>query len=402
MVIESNWRITWNPSGESPVVLLDYGDEMEAEISGELAALVDISRYDTAPNGRPYGRGNRKRRLEFTRYRYYANPIAAFQAMLAANAADPWKEKQLLRIEPLLGSTYGRAAVLSVTREPVTDRPGFLEKWALRWNRGLTLTGDPFTVIGGWFNDPIVGGGTSSGSITIILDDDDHGLTEGNVVYLSGVTGVRPGYYPVTGVSGRNVTIGAETNNAPRLIVAGVTGGSEAGTVELEFDGTLYLDGMTGGGTYEVLKPGDVAWTEVIPDAFGRQTVPLSPPNSLITYGNPPLGLTNSWQGAENGDVLELDGQQHANPSGGVNPVDESGPTGWTAKLRHNGIQVDEQTIQPSWATAKTWQDSGPADHILASGKTAIFTLHAPGAGTTRRDTGVSNTITGGTIQKTE
>ena len=130
----SAWRITWNPSGATPRVLLDFGDLMDDEIARGIAQAVDVGRFDQAATGRPYGRGNRKRRLEFGRVLKFDTAAESWVAMLAADASDPWGEKQSLQVDSLSGPPkLCTAALPSVTRE-IVSQPfvGYRERHILR------------------------------------------------------------------------------------------------------------------------------------------------------------------------------------------------------------------------------------------------------------------------------
>lgn len=392
---DSGWRITWDPAGETPRVLLDFGDPMDGEIQRDLVQVVDVGRFDQAMQGRPFGRKNRKRRLEFNRLVEFSDGAEAFLAMLDAAADDPWGEKQLARIEPILGgSVFARAALLSFERDFVTQPfPGYSEKYAFRVDSGLTLVGDVLTIIGGWFNDPIEGGGTSSSGITIIVDSDTPDLVPGDVVYVDGVSGVAPGYYQVTNVNGGQVSLDAPTNNRPRIVAGGVTGGSSSGSVNLHYTATIYIDGMQDGATYQYSAPG-VALAPITPGPFGRAEIALADISSQISYSN---WYSGSGPPDASVDPLELNGQNQPKPG---DVVAETGPTSWTVTLFRNGVEIDSQTVSPSWATSKAYSSGGPAIHNPDSGAHATFDLHGPGGGSSRRDPGVSQPITSGTAQK--
>lgn len=397
---DSAWRITWDPAGESPRVLLEFGDPMDDEIARTLAQVVDVGRFDQATNGKPYGRGNRKRRLSLTRTLDFSSASGAWQAMLGAMTSDPWASKALLRIQPRLGgSIFCRAALLGISRRPETQPwPGYSESVALRVDGGLTLSGSPLTVTGGWYNPPVVGGGTASGGITVVIVGTDTGLNPGDVVKVTGATGIRDGAYTVTGVrtSGGNtqVDIDAASKQLPRIDAGDVVGGSASGAVNLAFDGAVYLDGMIDSATYELTTPGG-GTVGVSPDSYGRDEIDLGEILSQIGYnawytgGGPPHASV---------DPLPIDGQSHGYPGG---TATETGPTGWTVALKRNGDEIDSHTVAVSWKSAKTYSAGGPANHTLSSGREVAFSLHGPATtGVARRDTGVPVPITAGTVQK--
>jgi len=406
---ESGWRITWNPAGESSRVLLDFGDLMDGEIQRDLVQVVDVGRFDQATQGRPFGRKNRKRRLEFNRLVEFTNGAEAFLSMLDAASNDPWGEKQLIQIAPILGgSAYGRAALLSFEREFVTQPyPGYVEKYAFRIDSGTTGPGTPaITILEGWFNPPVEGGGTSSGSITVTLPP-DHGIVAGDVVYVSGVSGVTSGYYPVTNVSGNNVTIGAASNGQPVEEFPDVFGtdaldphnpneSPHFGAGAVNFNGTvsLHVSGMTEvGASYQWRSGGD--WNDISPDGFGRAEITFSTRLLRIDHG--------AWYRASySGAVLIIDGETQppqANPPGFQ--VTESRTFLDLFELRKNGVKIDEHRISPNFKTRKLHTYMGPRFHEVATGKTVTATLRADG-GMARLGTGVAEIITSGTVQKAE
>jgi hypothetical protein len=398
---ESPWRITWNPAGATPRVLLEFGDPMDGEIQRDLVQVVDVGRFDQAILGRPYGRKNRKRRLEFNRLVEFASNAEAFVAMLEAAANDPWGEKQLVQIAPMAGgSAYGRAALLSVDRQFVTQPfPGFSERYAFRIDGGSTAPGTPaITIIGGVYNPPIAGGGTTSGSITVNLGS-GHGLVVGDVVYVSGVSGVANGYYPVTGVNGNNVTVAASSSQPGGAdVYPDITGEDGSGIVRLNLTTELRISGLTEvGAAY--------AWK------FANQsTVLLQPITEIDPYGRAVINRTvdadsinyQSWEGALL-NPLPIDGQNHNYTHlGSVYTVSE-----WRTQQRthvelwKNGAKVDEHKVLLNWTTEKHYQAGGPTLHDIPAGKTLVLTLRADG-GTARQSTGFAEAITGGTIQKAD
>ena len=78
----SEWQIAWGATGETPRLLLDRGDTLQNEITRSVVQLTDTGRFIGAKSGRPRGRGNRRRRLEFSCLQEFDSAIEAFQSML--------------------------------------------------------------------------------------------------------------------------------------------------------------------------------------------------------------------------------------------------------------------------------------------------------------------------------
>jgi len=122
MIRLSNWRIVWDAGGTVPRVLLDFGDSMDAEIQIPREMVTDIGRPDFALSGIPISRGNRKRRVEFSRRDEHATGVAAWQAVFNALRSDPWGKKSALSIQPEGGTArLYDAALLSASHRPTTE-----------------------------------------------------------------------------------------------------------------------------------------------------------------------------------------------------------------------------------------------------------------------------------------
>jgi len=398
----STWQLVWNPVGESPRVLLDYDDLMDDEIQRSLSQLTSVLRYDGATAGRPVGRLNKRRRLTLVRQIRVGSPEESWAGVLEGAAADPWNEKQLLKITRLDGAaTYVRAALLNSDRTPVSDGglPCYREQISLRVDSGLVPTGPLLTIINGWFNPPILGGGTSSGGITIVIDGEDTGLEPGDIIHVGGVTGVPDGAYPVSGVStgggSTTVTVTAPTNNHPRD-ETDISGSHRDGTVFWQYTGSkIYIDGCTGPGTWQWRLNGS-SWTSFTPDSFGRFEVPLGIQTAQIGY-NGWWSTVTSEPGETIIDPLPIDGGSHERPAGGSVNESTIGKT-ITVELGNSGTVVDTQDVTLSIMANKAHSIGGAQNHTLS--RSAIsFSLHGNG-GTSRRDTGVSQPITGGNVQK--
>ena len=400
---ESVWRITWDPAGASPRVLLDYGDLMDDEIARSVSQVVDVGRFDQAVNGRPYGRSNRKRRLEFTRELNFPTAVEAWAAMLESATQDPWGDKQVLKIAPLSGgSQFVRAAILNIEREPVTPPfPGYQEHVALRVNGGLTPSGSPLTVTGGWYNPPVVGGGTASGGITIILDGTSTGITTGNVVKVTGITGVADGNYQVTGVStggGKTqVDIDAASNQRPREELTGMHTWASGQLCVANYPLAIHAFGCPVDGSLWQFRIDGTAPQGLSSPVFGVRTANAGAPSTIqfgvwhgSGFSDPPPPLTNP---------LPLDGTS-GYPNRRAAPYDhvtQTGPTSITVELLRDGAVVDTQVISPSWSSEVSYHPSEDATSVV--GPTATITLHGNGE-TDRLDTGIAEQITGGSVQK--
>ena len=397
---DSDWRITWNPAGETPRVLLDFGDPMDGEIQRDLVQVVDVGRFDQATQGRPFGRKNRKRRLEFNRLVEFDSSAEAFLAMIDAAMNDPWGEKSLIQIAPkFAGSIYGRAALLSFERDLVTQpKPGYTEKYAFRIDSGTTgpATGSPITIISGTFNPPIEGGGTASGGITVTVPP-GHGLAEGDIVFVRGVNGVTPGYYPVSGVSGNNVTIDAGSNQTPAPEEWGdVTGGQNSGAVQAVYDAVIHASGMTNvTATYAWKYANESVGSlrTITPDSYGRATITTGGYIARIDYSNWLNGATPVL------NPLLLDGTNKVGLVGQV-VTEGFGPV-LHVELWKNGSKIDEHVVRVKGRANKHYLAGSFSVNTVTTGKTVTLTLLADG-GSTRLATGVSESIESGTVQKAE
>lgn len=118
----SDWQIVWDPAGAGERTLLALDDVLEDEIRLPLSQSADVGRPDFSLTGLPVARGNRKRRLEFTRRADHASVEAAWQAVFVALAADAWGAKKTLRITPRGGSAANfTAALLSSSHRVAPD-----------------------------------------------------------------------------------------------------------------------------------------------------------------------------------------------------------------------------------------------------------------------------------------
>lgn len=194
---ESDWQIRWEPMGDSPEVLLDFGDLMENEIARQLAASVAVGRFDFAPSATVATRMNLKRSLEFSRYIEHASAAEAFEACSAKSLAGPWTKGLISLRHNEGGERLMKAALMSSTHEPDLSGPEPRSLHAYRFRvtpQELVPLGDAVTIIGGWYNPP--------GSGIVINIPSGSGVVPGGTITLpTGIPGVIPGTYPVTGVT---------------------------------------------------------------------------------------------------------------------------------------------------------------------------------------------------------
>ena len=275
---DSSWRITWDPLGISPRVMLDFGNLMEREIALDGSQLSAIGTFDFAVSATPSARGNRRRRLEFGKRVGHDSDTAAWHECALQLAAGPWggSAAGVLELRPREGSALlMRAALLSSSHEPASDH-GIAEsvhEWSFRCTKlSFATVGDGITIFGGWYNPP-------GGGITIIVPPGS-GITPGTVVYVDGVPGIPPGYYGVGGVSSGSGSGGGDVLTLPnaepdrdmpsqagRLEFDGVVTGSKYGNANVTFpDCEIRVSGCDDGAAYEVWN--GTTWQGIVPDTW--------------------------------------------------------------------------------------------------------------------------------------
>lgn len=122
MFRESSWRIVWDPEGESPLVLLDFGDLMDSEMKAPMELLVATGKSDFALRSSPIARRNAKRRLEFGRRTQHPTAVASWQECFSAIKAAPWGMKRPLSVQPSGGpSRLFTAALLNSSHRPAFE-----------------------------------------------------------------------------------------------------------------------------------------------------------------------------------------------------------------------------------------------------------------------------------------
>lgn len=98
------------------MTLLSPGDLMDAEVRMPGGQATDVGRADFARGGKPVSRGNRRRRLEFSRVDEYDSTDDAWLEVFRAMVADPWGVKATLRVTPRGGSAVDFPAAFLSTR----------------------------------------------------------------------------------------------------------------------------------------------------------------------------------------------------------------------------------------------------------------------------------------------
>ncbi len=217
----SEWRIVWDPTGESPLVLLDHGDTMAAEISLGGRQLVDVATLDFVTAATVSSRGNVRESLEFSRIVPHASAAASWEACHAALLATPWGKKGLLSIKPRNGPAwYYYAAVTTAPHTPRTDGelPESDHRYSFRVaaQSALLLTGG-IVIIGGYFN-PITGG------YVVPLLPPGVNIPGGSTVIVSGTPGMVSGGYTVVGSgigSGSGGTLDLESDEPEPVLLLG-------------------------------------------------------------------------------------------------------------------------------------------------------------------------------------
>ncbi|HEY1122142.1 MAG TPA: hypothetical protein VGE67_11105, partial [Haloferula sp.] len=400
----SSWRITWNPLGLSPRVMLAFGDLMEGEVAIDGQQLTAVGVFDFALSATPSARGNRRRRLDFGKTVGHDSDATAWHECAIQLAAGPWggSSAGVIEIKPARGSSLLlRAGLLSSSHEASADA-GIAEsvhEWSFRCTKMTFATiGDGITIIGGWYNPP-------GGGITVILPGTGTGIIPGTIVQVDGVPGVPGGYYPVgsVGSSGGNTTVTLPTaeptrdqpSQGARMNIPAVTGGSRNGRCDVVFDSQIRVIGCNDAASYEVWN--GTTWVGIAPNVWGVATVSVSFASQI--HYSAWWGTNDITPGPPTLDPLVLDGL--SKPNGWGIDCAQTGPSKFTTKLRRNGVEIDSFTIAPSWASEKQYDGFGPANHSVNSGTNPVLTLVGPGGGDPL-NVGIPSQITGGNITKVE
>jgi len=401
---ESSWRITWNPLGSSPRVMLDFGDLMEREIALDSSQLSAVGAFDFDLSATPSARGNRRRRLDFGKRKAHDSDSASWHECGVQLAAGPWggSAAGVIEIRPRVGSALLlRAALLSSTHEPVSDF-GIAEsvhEWSFRCTKlAFTMIGGGINIIGGWYNPP-------GGGITVIIPPGS-GIIPGDVVLVDGIAGVPGGYYPVgsVGSSGGSPSITLPTAEPERdkpsqesaLQLPPVSTASKTGNIHVTYpDCEIRVIGCSDGAFYDVWNGS--TWVGVSPDWMGNVTI-TKDLVSTLAFGPWWGTLTDVLPGPPTLTPLPIDGQDRPN---GAAICEQDGPSRIVVKLRRNGVEINSATFAPRWQTSNAYMFGRPANASLDAERSAVLTLIGPGGGTPF-DLGVPGEILNGTISKVE
>ncbi|GAA5482053.1 hypothetical protein [Haloferula sargassicola] len=303
---ESDWRVTWDHGGESPVVMLDLGDLMPDEIGRQGSQATALIRPDGALSGIAAGRGNAQRSLEFTRLDEHDTAADASDACDAELLAAPWGAKQLLSVRPRDGvARFYRAALSGSSHAPVPGSPVPRSSHAFQFRvspvTAVVLPGG-LVVTGGYYNDPE----------TYVFPElpDGVSLPPGSTVEISGPGGDE-GWYstggtglPAGGSGGVPVTAtdapGPPT--APVLVSAPtISGDPYPGEILLRVAGTwtgassiagVWLrngapDGY--GATYFIPEPAEIGEVIVFREAATNEVGTTLANSNTITVEEPPF-----------------------------------------------------------------------------------------------------------------
>lgn len=127
MKIQSIWKIEWlaaDGSGD-PLVLLDYGDLMEDEISLPTEQQVSSSAAISAYWGTTLATGGALSALTWTRQQIHASPAAARSHVLRQGALMPYARQGKIRVSIENGDSWEllSASVSSDESKPVPGVP---------------------------------------------------------------------------------------------------------------------------------------------------------------------------------------------------------------------------------------------------------------------------------------
>jgi len=97
--VSSNWKLTFDPFGASPVVLLNFGDYTEDELTFPFRRRLEV--IDITEGAAPFLRlsGNAACSIEFQRYHAESTDSAARSAMLGAIIETEAIGKKPLKVE---------------------------------------------------------------------------------------------------------------------------------------------------------------------------------------------------------------------------------------------------------------------------------------------------------------
>lgn len=119
--IISNWKLTWDPSGASELVLLDYGERMLAEPAMGQPHESELVSFARALNSVGFHYGNVGHYLTFSCAVDHASPEAARDSLLAHMIVTGAMRGATLKIEVEGGASY---ELLNAVLQDVTPEMG--------------------------------------------------------------------------------------------------------------------------------------------------------------------------------------------------------------------------------------------------------------------------------------
>jgi hypothetical protein len=124
--VVSNWKITYDPAGASPRVLVAHGDELAEEISLAWSQQVDDAGYTGADSEDYFGRGKVRIPFGFAVLKKHDDDATMRNWMADLICGLPIKEKKPLKIEVLGGNSYqfDVSVIESVVPVPITVATG--------------------------------------------------------------------------------------------------------------------------------------------------------------------------------------------------------------------------------------------------------------------------------------
>ena len=141
--ISSNWKITFDLGGASAFQLVDYGDELDDEISFPWSQGVDTARPMRATVVTRYARGAMETTFTVGVWKNHATQIAARNYLLAHAASLPLGVTKALRIDVYGGSSYTLStAVIASGDGRMVPALGVVRTWVQ-----YKIEGGKFTIV---------------------------------------------------------------------------------------------------------------------------------------------------------------------------------------------------------------------------------------------------------------
>ncbi|MBB5351344.1 hypothetical protein HNR46_001580 [Haloferula luteola] len=402
---ESDWRVVWDPDGESPWVILDFGDLMPEELAQSLAQTVTVGRFDLAPTGKPAGGGNRIKRLKIGKVTEHGSSAEVLHGWCSAIAADPWGAKKLLKVMPREGAARWFRAALETSDHQVIEFQRTQHTWDFRIGIGLVQAGDGVTIIGGYYNPPT--DETPNGTITIEIPSGSgpggNDYNPGDKVQITGVAGINDGVYTVGGTGnggagGQSLEVDAD-HDEPPVETYEVSGGGQSGTHTVTGAYKIHFVGCSGGAYSYRVQGG--AWQSLGSlDANGDGQVTGARSLSFVIY-------QNWWYSTNTPPVLDplviASGNSYANGGPEGSNCTCTVDVGVTVELRKDGEIIDSHQVVIANRASKTYA-GGSSNTTTARAGMVLFTLLGAGVEGTdeerdsqRYPTGAPKTISGGT-----